>query len=90
MLLLGNNAPLLCLHEVLARQPTTRVLRRAVIDLGLRADRRLLGTATHLHAARHTVILARRVIHAVAHRVAVLHYILDADFLHRKPWDLSR
>ena len=72
------------------------MLRRAVIDLGLRADRRLLGTATHLHAARHTVILARRVIHtvahgvAVSHRVVVLHYILDADFLHRKPWDFSR
>jgi len=49
MLLLGNNAPLLRLHQVLARQPTARVLRRAVIDLRLCAHRRHLLRATIHH-----------------------------------------
>ena len=39
VLLAANNAPLLRLHEVLAREPTARVLGRAVKDLCLRANR---------------------------------------------------
>lgn len=73
MLLLGNNAPLLRLHKVLAGQPTARVLRRAVIDLRLCAHRRHLLRATiHLLTTIHVLLLASSV---------VGHYILYAEIL---------
>ena len=47
MLLAADNAPLLRLHEILARQATARVLGRAVENLRLCSDR------GHLTCGRH-------------------------------------
>ena len=66
MLSPGNNAPLLCLHQVLARQATAGVLGRTVIHLRLGSHRRHLLCAT-----RHTVLL-------LASNVGV-HYIVYAE-----------
>ena len=71
----GNNTPLLRLHQVLAGQPTARVLRRPMPYLSLCTHCRLLRTTSHI-----SVLLAR---------TSVVHYILDADFLHHKSWDVS-
>lgn len=56
MLSTAHNATLLGLHEVLLGQPTGSVLRRAVVDLALGANR-------HLRATHHCIIavLASRV-----------------------------
>ena len=60
VLLLGNDATLLGLHQILSRQATGGVLRGAVPDLRLRAD------GLHLLAATEHVVAARAVVHAAA------------------------
>jgi hypothetical protein len=71
MLLLADNAALLCLHQMASGQTTGCVFRGAVPDLGLRADRRdLLGAS--LHCVVGFAILTRYI--RTAHGSEVLHF----------------
>jgi hypothetical protein len=78
VLLLGHDATLLGLHQVLARQATAGLLRRAVPHLRLRAHRlhatTILATRAAARAA-HTSRVARAIVVSTT-RVVVHFYIL--------------
>ena len=93
MLLLGNDAAVLVLHEVLLLEATARVVGRAVPDLRVRADC-ALGTAEHIKLRRHglashhvlarTAATAHHLRHGVAlasHRVLASHHALASHHL---------
>lgn len=60
MLLPGYNAPLLRLHQVLAGEATARVLRLAVVYLGLGANSRHLSARLRLRIVTRGVVRRRR------------------------------